>query len=332
MSQTKNVRLAFCDLAADWDVRDNYFTRALEAAGWEITLCRSPADKPDFVLCGTFGHDFLNYDCCRIQYSGEDSWPDLNLYDYAIGFPHLDYAGRTLRWPLYAMRDTWAAAMHKHELPAAAFLKRDKFCSFVVSNDFSSVRNDFFATLNAHRPVASGGGYANNMGGPVADKQAFAAQYRFAITYENSRTPGYCTEKIVDAFAAGAIPIYWGDPGIKREFNPAAFLYAEDFADNEALLARIDEIDKNEDEYLAMCQAPIFAPDGTSLAQQYTRSGPCAAFLAGIFAQGPHLRRNRSCWGTIYENDLRYYHALAEKVQGGRGLRGFFAKKPGKKL
>ena len=78
MPGKKQVRLAFCDLAPDWDARDNYFTQALEHAGWEITFCNGPEEKPDFVLCGTFGFDFLKYDCCRIQFSGEDSWPDLN--------------------------------------------------------------------------------------------------------------------------------------------------------------------------------------------------------------------------------------------------------------
>lgn len=76
MPGKKQVRLAFCDLAPDWDAHDNYFTQALEHAGWEITFCNGPEEKPDFVLCGTFGFDFLKYDCCRIQFSGEDSWPD----------------------------------------------------------------------------------------------------------------------------------------------------------------------------------------------------------------------------------------------------------------
>ena len=324
------IRLAFCDLAGDWDLRDNYFTRALRRGGYEIEFCAGPEDRPDFVLCGTFGHDFLRYDCCRIQYSGEDSWPDLNLYDYAMGFPLLDYGGRYLRLPLYAMRDTWPLALQKHTLPAADFAARQKFCNFVVSNDFSPERNAFFAALSAHRQVDSGGQYANNMGGPVADKLAFQRQYKFSIAYENSRDPGYCTEKIGDAFAAGTVPIYWGDPEIKAEFNPAAFVAADDYPDNAALLARLDELDKNDEEFLAMCQAPILLP--TSRAAQYQDDRLCFAFLDGIFKQGPHLRRNRSCWGTIYENDLRYYHELAGKAREPKGLRGFFAKKPGKKL
>ena len=30
-------------------------------------------------------------------------------------------------------------------------------------------------------------------------------------------------KKIVDAFAAATVPIYWGAPDVKQEFNPAAF-------------------------------------------------------------------------------------------------------------
>ena len=30
------VKLRFCDLAPDWDARDNYFTRALERRGPDL--------------------------------------------------------------------------------------------------------------------------------------------------------------------------------------------------------------------------------------------------------------------------------------------------------
>ena len=34
MPGKKQVRLAFCDLAPDWDAHDNYFAQTLEHAGW----------------------------------------------------------------------------------------------------------------------------------------------------------------------------------------------------------------------------------------------------------------------------------------------------------
>lgn len=308
------VRLALCDLAADWNPRDNYFTRALTKRGYTIQYCTSPADKPDFVLCGTFGHQALDYDCCRIQFSGEDSWPDLNLYDYAMGFPDFAYQGRYLRLPLYAMRDTWAPALHKHEHPDAYYLDRPGFCCCVVSNDFSAERNAFMETLMQRGLLDSGGGYRNNVGGPVADKTTFQQNYRFALAYENSADPGYCTEKIADAFAAGAVPVYWGDPEVKGEFNPESFLCAADYPDENALIQAMQALAADKDAYLKVCRAPILAPDGSSRAAAYADDETCFRFLDGIFRRGPHLRRNRSCWGSIYENDRKYHLRLAEEA------------------
>merc|ERR1719248_199636 len=53
--------------------------------------------------------------------------------------------------------------------------------------------------------------------------------YDFVVTFENTDTDGYVTEKIVSAFLAQAIPIYWGTPRVKEMFNPEAFLYAGDY-------------------------------------------------------------------------------------------------------
>ena len=38
--------------------------------------------------------------------------------------------------------------------------------------------------------------------------------------------PGYVTEKIVNAFLAGSIPIYWGSRAVLEIFNPESFIYA----------------------------------------------------------------------------------------------------------
>eukprot|EP00434_Breviolum_minutum_P003115 symbB.v1.2.002741.t2/scaffold146.1/size298692/22 len=52
--------------------------------------------------------------------------------------------------------------------------------------------------------------------------------YKFALVFENKLVPGYVTEKIVNAFLAGCIPIYWGSRSVLEIFNPEAFIYAND--------------------------------------------------------------------------------------------------------
>lgn len=45
------------------------------------------------------------------------------------------------------------------------------------------------------------------------------APYRYVIVMENSIYPNYFTEKLIDAFAAGCVPIYRGDPNISEYFD-----------------------------------------------------------------------------------------------------------------
>ena len=47
-------------------------------------------------------------------------------------------------------------------------------------------------------------------------------------------------------------PIYWGAPDVKQEFNPAAFLCADDYPDTAALIAAIDEIDRDDEKFLSL--------------------------------------------------------------------------------
>jgi hypothetical protein len=61
------------------------------------------------------------------------------------------------------------------------------------------------------------------------DKQATIAKFRFAFAIENISYPGYHTEKIIDCFAAGVIPIYLGDPLITHVIPSDTFIHLADF-------------------------------------------------------------------------------------------------------
>lgn len=50
-------------------------------------------------------------------------------------------------------------------------------------------------------------------------KLNFIKDYRFSIEVENASIPGYFTEKILDCFRTGTVPIYYGDPLISDHFN-----------------------------------------------------------------------------------------------------------------
>lgn len=60
--------------------------------------------------------------------------------------------------------------------------------------------------------------------GPVADKIETLSQYKYALCFENVSQPGYITEKIIDCFVAGTVPIYMGAPDIWKRVPDGAFL------------------------------------------------------------------------------------------------------------
>ena len=75
------------------------------------------------------------------------------------------------------------------------------------------LRHRTIATLGARVDVF-GRGYS-----PVEHKLEALAPYRYSIAIENIREPNYFTEKIVDCFATGTVPIYWGCPNIGEFFD-----------------------------------------------------------------------------------------------------------------
>lgn len=55
------------------------------------------------------------------------------------------------------------------------------------------------------------------------------SKYKFAIAMENKCVDGYITEKILNAYYSGCIPIYWGSKNINDFFNPESFINVNDF-------------------------------------------------------------------------------------------------------
>ena len=96
------------------------------------------------------------------------------------------------------------------------------------------------------------------IGKTVEDKLAFIGRYKFTIAFENESHPGYTTEKIYEPMLVNSLPVYWGNPLVHRDFNPASFLNYYDYGSQDALIARIIEVDQNDDLYCDYLRQPWF--------------------------------------------------------------------------
>ena len=84
---------------------------------------------------------------------------------------------------------------------------------------------------------------------------------------ENRRRDGYVTEKILNAFLAGCIPIYYGTTEIFDIFNEKAFIYY-DIYDPAPAINRVRRLHRNRTAYDEVMSEPILA-NGTETAEKY---------------------------------------------------------------
>lgn len=265
------------------------------------------SDDPDFLFYSVFGYEHLKYDCVRIQWIGENLRPDFNICDYAIGFDYIEFGDRYIRIPLYYFYlEDYEKAIHKHLDVSMQGASDKKFCNFVYSNGAASPeRENFFNMLSEYKRVDSGGKYINNIGEPVKSKYEFQKQYKFSIAFENSSTDGYVTEKILQAFAAGTIPIYWGNPSVGKDFNERSFINCHNYSTFEDVIERVIEIDNNDELYYQYLCEPI----GTSVQFPVNPLEKYEEFLVHICSQKPSeaIRRSNIMYGKTYQEEQKKF-------------------------
>lgn len=221
------------------------------------------------------------------------------MCDYATAFAHLTLDDRYLRYPFYLRHPNVCERMKVKHLDVDEALCDRGFCSFVYSNGRAMAqRSRLLDVVSSYRPVASGGKFRNNVGGAVKSKLEFESRHKFSIACENSSFPGYATEKLVDAFAARTIPIYYGDPRVTEVFNRDAMIVVADYPDDEALLQRIRALDEDHEAYLRMLRTPALV-DGDHVEKM---NEALEAFLYHIIDQDYEkaFRRDRDFWGRLY--------------------------------
>ena len=275
---------------------------------------------PDYVIYSTFGKEHLKYDCIKIFYTGEEQSPDFNVCDYAMGFDYITFGDRYFRLPLMYQplyRDSYiemvSRGSHNQEI-------RNKFCSFVYSNSQADpIRNNFFEKLSEYKKVDSGGRFKNNIGRSVKDKLNFERGYKFSIAFENVSHPGYYTEKIVQAFAAGGIPIYWGDPLIEKVFNPNAFINIMNFKNMDNAIDYVRYLDNNDEEYLKILgENPLNTGQELEILEEKFEK-----FVRNIFDQDLNYakRTTRVFWNKKYLTALKNQEKLYSMFLPVRKLR-----------
>lgn len=302
----QKIKVNFCDHDDTFVKGENNLFLEILQKHYDVEI----SEKPDFLFYSCFGTKHCEYtDCVKIYYTNENVVPDFNECDYGIGFHHITFEDRYLRFTEYNLKIQPEIQNRQNLSPELA---QRKFCNFVYSNcrngEGAPLRAEFCKKLAAYKHIDCPGKVLNNMQDAIsprngdwqAGKLEFLSNYKFTIAFENRQTNGYTTEKLFHPLMANSIPIYWGNPEAVKDFNPKAFINCNDYASFEEVIEKVKELDNDDDKYMAMLREPAMRGD-----YDFNGYAKLERFLTNIIEKGnkPYVRQRNKF--------IRYYERYA---------------------
>ena len=229
-----------------------------------------------------------------IQYIGENARPNFAVCRYALSFDYDSYCGRNQRLPLWWWRLNWpgfermqprttpepGASNHGFEplIEIDALLRprplenpaARQFLVLVAGNP-EPLRIALYMAMQGIGPTV---GYGNMFRNPLRrSKFEVLSQFRFCLCPENGIYPGYHTEKLVDAWYGGCVPLYSGDRMLDRDFNPRALVNYQDVLQMDAFIESVRRLENDPEAYRAVHGEPLLlARPSLTAAVQFLRA------------------------------------------------------------
>lgn len=201
----------------------------------------------------------------NIWYSGENQRPPFGDWDGYLSFDTKLPGKKHVYLPLWWITSTdliiespesyWGFPNPTIEVLSQRRLlnnKRRKFaCAFIGKNYRMRLH-----ALDSLRKIGKVDVFGGGVHRFVEKPFEVAKNYKFVLCFENDLYPGYVTEKPVEAYLSGAIPLY---NGIDSEgyLNPKAMLNLHEHATMESWLEKVASVHKNPDAYRAMYEEPL---------------------------------------------------------------------------
>lgn len=279
--KSNKLRIAFATMWDDFQPRYNFFMYLLSWIGTQNNIEVLLDEKsPNLVFFGPWSNGTESQwpGVPKVYFTGENSPVNKDKDTFLnIGFAY-NTEESYVRLPLWVLEINWWGAdvekiVNPKPVSLAAATKpvarkdRAKFCAFVATNPSNPNRNTAFNILNQWRGVEAGGRlFCNRPEGPIPAgrgggggelaKVDYYKDFKFVIAFENSSSPGYTTEKLFHAKVAGAVPIYWGDPFVDRDFDSRGFINANGIKTPQDLIQLVQNVADDQESYNKMAAVP----------------------------------------------------------------------------
>jgi hypothetical protein len=201
----------------------------------------------------------------NIFYTGENERPPFGDWDAYLSFDLHSYQGKNAYLPLWWITCTDIAgpntAPYLNEPVSVTtllsrrgvdFQKRRKFCVAFIGKAYP-FRMQALNQISEIENVEVYGAIARK---DTRSKFNASKDFRFVFAFENDLFPGYVTEKVLEAWATGAIPLYWGSDPLGY-INSEAIINLNDFDSFQHFINRVAEVNQNRDLWEQIASQPI---------------------------------------------------------------------------
>ncbi len=198
-------------------------------------------------------------------YTGENERPPFGNWDAYFGFDYHLQASNYAYLPLWfltsttLMKDTQESYWGSKLQTPRSLLSGRRLTSVAPKFACAFVGKAYPLRLHALDALSKIGQV--DIFGPATRREIYkptelARQYKFTVCFENDVYPGYVTEKPLEAYLAGTVPIYFGhDPA---EFiNDQSMLNLFSFPNISSWIEQIKIVNSNDALYLKHYESPI---------------------------------------------------------------------------
>ena len=239
-----------------WGFFENILERVFDC---KIHITGSLADA-DILLESYFGSSVLQHKSWKysIFFSGEaHDIPFAQSYTFCMGAR--DSGENFISCPLYLAYDYCKPFSYPRHITS---VPPNGVCSIISSEIPGRYRYtllDILREKGIH--IDNAGCYRNTLGytipGSYSDPPIieFEQKYKIVLAFENAELDDYITEKILNAFRAGTIPVYFGSKQISKYFNPKRFIQVGSI---EETVKEVQQLLSDPSYWLEKVNEPIF--------------------------------------------------------------------------
>ena len=263
--RTEMPSLKFLNFWPGFDKRDNFVTQALAGSLFEgeisvhsvfVSLQQQFRQRYLKAFHFTESHRSDNRISVRnIWYTGENIRPPVSeSFDAYISFDQDTYSGKNTYFPLFyidllletkeSIQRRGVSLLNPERLITGREpdLQAKKFvCAFLSNPEPTRIR-----AIEELRKFGEVDVFGPYVGRPVKNKYELAKNYKFCLGFENDLFPGYLTEKLLDSYICGTVPLYWGDLGRESHINRSAYINAADFASLEEFSSYVGNLNSSD--------------------------------------------------------------------------------------